>query len=99
MQITKNNESGGEADLRTMTVTEHFGEQALIRDDVRSANAYAIGDVSCITLLRSSFVELLGNLETLREKVCPFYLWKSLLCLCINTMIQNFTEENGGFCK
>lgn len=69
MQITKNDDQGGETELRQMTVTEHFGEQALIRDDVRSANAYAIGAVTCLTLLRSSFVELLGNLEALRAKV------------------------------
>ncbi len=29
---------------------------------------YALGEVSCITIQRSSFVELLGNLQTLREK-------------------------------
>lgn len=74
VQITKNNDNKGEKDyrseieLRTMTVTEHFGEQALIKDEVRSANAYAVGEVSCLTIQRASFVELLGNLETLRER-------------------------------
>ena len=65
--ITKSNE-GKELTLRKMTVMDHFGEQALIADDVRSANVYSDGQSSCLTIQRASFVEILGNLEALRAK-------------------------------
>ena len=42
---------------------DYFGEIALIREDVRSANVYASGSVVCYTLDRTAFTSLVGKIE------------------------------------
>jgi len=46
----------------------HFGEQSLIHESKRQASAYAIGDVSCLALLREDFVTMMGTLKDAMEK-------------------------------
>lgn len=46
---------------------DYFGERALIKDEPRSADVVAVSDVSCLTLNRGEFHELLGDLHDLLE--------------------------------
>ena len=39
-----------EKEVATKAVGDYFGERALIQEDVRSANVYAVGKTSCFTL-------------------------------------------------
>ena len=60
VKITKNID-GKETELKIMGINDHFGEKALIEDDRRSANVIAVGLVTCLTIQRKGFVELLGR--------------------------------------
>ena len=50
--------------LRTITKHDYFGERSLIFNDFRSATVKAKGPVCCWTLIRSEFMELLGDQVT-----------------------------------
>merc|ERR1712134_222010 len=56
-------ETGGEKEVATKHKGDYFGEIALIREDVRSANVYANGSVVCYTLDRSAFTSLVGKIQ------------------------------------
>lgn len=58
-----------EEDIRTLNRGDYFGEQALIKEDKRTANIIAMPPgVECLTLDRESFSQLIGDLCELREK-------------------------------
>jgi cGMP-dependent protein kinase len=58
-----------EEEIRTLGRGEYFGEQALIKEDKRTANIIAISPgVECLTLDRESFIQHIGHLCELREK-------------------------------
>lgn len=58
-----------EEDIRTLTRGDYFGEQALIKEDKRTANIIAMAPgVECLTLDRESFNQLIGDLCELHEK-------------------------------
>jgi len=56
------NEGKAEKEVATKAVGDYFGERALIQEDVRSANVYAVGKTSCFTLDRNAFNSLVGKL-------------------------------------
>jgi len=56
-------ETGGEKEVATKHKGDYFGEIALIREDVRSANVYASGSVVCYTLDRTAFTSLVGKIQ------------------------------------
>lgn len=58
-----------EEEIRTLVRGDYFGEQALIKEDKRTANIIAMSPgVECLTLDRDSFIQLIGNLCELHEK-------------------------------
>lgn len=58
-----------EEEIRTLNRGDYFGEQALIKEDKRTANIIAMPPgVECLTLDRESFSQLIGDLCELREK-------------------------------
>ncbi|KAB0792156.1 hypothetical protein PPYR_14115 [Photinus pyralis] len=63
--------SGGldEEDIRTLTRGDYFGEQALLREECRTASVIAMSPgVECLTLDRESFIQLIGDLSVFKEK-------------------------------
>lgn len=55
--------------IRELTIGDYFGEQALLKTDVRTANVIAQSAVECLTLDRESFFQLVGDIDELRDKV------------------------------
>jgi CRP-like cAMP-binding protein len=54
--------------LRTLGRGEYFGEQALLREEKRSANVVALSPgCECLTLDRESFLQLIGNLSEFKQ--------------------------------
>ncbi|XP_014244772.1 cGMP-dependent protein kinase, isozyme 1-like isoform X2 [Cimex lectularius] len=58
-----------EEEVRTLSRGDYFGEQALLKEDSRTANVIALPPgVECLTLDRESFMLLIGDLSELQEK-------------------------------
>jgi cGMP-dependent protein kinase len=57
-----------EEEIRKLTKGEYFGEQALLKTDVRTASVVATSDTDCLTLDRESFFQLVGDLNELKDK-------------------------------
>lgn len=58
-----------EEDIRILQRGDYFGEQALLKEDKRTANVIAMSPgVECLTLDRESFSQLIGDLCELHEK-------------------------------
>ncbi|XP_076061980.1 cGMP-dependent protein kinase, isozyme 1-like isoform X2 [Oratosquilla oratoria] len=58
-----------EEEIRILEKGSYFGEQALLREECRTANVIAMAPgVECLTLDRDSFIQLIGDLSELREK-------------------------------
>lgn len=58
-----------EEEIRTLGRGEYFGEQALLKEDCRTASVIALHPgVECLTLDRDSFNQLLGSLSEIKEK-------------------------------
>ncbi|KAJ8882012.1 hypothetical protein PR048_018500 [Dryococelus australis] len=56
-------------DIRTLQRGDYFGEQALLKEDCRTASVIALQPgVECLTLDRESFIQLIGDLSELHEK-------------------------------
>jgi len=56
-------------EVRILEKGDYFGEQALLKEDCRSANVIAMAPgVECLTLGRDSFIQLIGDLSELRAK-------------------------------
>lgn len=71
VKVTKNVDrtSKLEEEVRTLGRGEYFGEQALLREDRRTANVIALDPgVECLTLDRDSFNHLIGDLQELQTK-------------------------------
>ncbi|KAK5640118.1 hypothetical protein RI129_010929 [Pyrocoelia pectoralis] len=63
--------SGGldEEEIRTLSRGDYFGEQALLREECRTASVIALNPgVECLTLDRESFIQLIGDLSEIKEK-------------------------------
>ncbi|KAL1516851.1 hypothetical protein ABEB36_000696 [Hypothenemus hampei] len=58
-----------EEEIRTLSRGDYFGEQALLKEDCRTASVIALHPgVECLTLDRDSFNQLLGSLSEIQEK-------------------------------
>ncbi|XP_049780677.1 cGMP-dependent protein kinase, isozyme 1 isoform X2 [Schistocerca cancellata] len=56
-------------EIRTLERGDYFGEQALLKEDCRTASVIALPPgVECLTLDRDSFIQLIGDLSELHEK-------------------------------
>lgn len=68
VRVTKRSD-GREENMRDLGRGDYFGEQALLKTDMRTANVIALSEtVECLTLDRESFFQLVGDLSELREK-------------------------------
>lgn len=55
--------------IRILGRGDYFGEQALLKEDKRTANIIAMQPgVECLTLDRESFTRLIGDLSELHER-------------------------------
>ncbi|KAK6645103.1 hypothetical protein RUM43_001379 [Polyplax serrata] len=58
-----------EEEIRILNKGDYFGEQALLKEDWRTANVIALSPgVECLTLDREPFIQLIGDLSELKEK-------------------------------
>ncbi|GLE03200.1 hypothetical protein PINS_up012079 [Pythium insidiosum] len=57
-----------EKQIRVMKAGDHFGEMALLKDEVRSATCTATTSVQCLTLGREHFIAMLGTLQELMDR-------------------------------
>lgn len=58
-----------EEEIRVLNRGDYFGEQALLKEDCRTASIIALEPgVECLTLDRESFTQLIGDLSELKEK-------------------------------
>lgn len=58
-----------EEEIRTLERGDYFGEQALLKEDCRTASVIAMHPgVECLTLDRDSFIQLIGDLSEIKEK-------------------------------
>ncbi|GLH08674.1 cGMP-dependent protein kinase, isozyme 2 forms cD5/T2 [Gryllus bimaculatus] len=58
-----------EEPIRTLARGDYFGEQALLKEDCRTASVIALPPgVECLTLDRDSFIQLIGDLSELHER-------------------------------
>jgi len=58
-----------EEEIRTLERGDYFGEQALLKEDCRTASIIALPPgVECLTLDRESFIQLIGDLSEFHEK-------------------------------
>lgn len=58
-----------EQEIRTLGRGDYFGEQALLKEDYRTASIIASHPgVECLTLDRESFKQLIGDLSEIKEK-------------------------------
>ncbi|KRT79901.1 cNMP binding protein [Oryctes borbonicus] len=58
-----------EQEIRTLERGDYFGEQALLKEDFRTASVIALHPgVECLTLDRDSFIQLIGDLSEIKEK-------------------------------
>lgn len=66
--------------VQTVDLTKgaHFGERALIRDELRACDVVALTPTVCYTVGREDFVNLLGNLSEAMERSLAVAIVKSL---------------------
>jgi len=68
VKVTKKT-NNKEDEIRTLSKGDYFGEQALLKTDLRTANVIATSEtVECLTLDRDSFFQLVGDISELRDK-------------------------------
>lgn len=54
--------------VNTMQKGDYFGEDAILREDVRQASCIAESHVVCLSLERSDFIELIGSFEEILRR-------------------------------
>ncbi|XP_030292752.1 cGMP-dependent protein kinase 1-like isoform X2 [Sparus aurata] len=64
----QNSGSDEQVPVKTLSKGDWFGEQALKGEDVRTASATAVGDVTCLVIDRESFKQLIGGLDDVNNK-------------------------------
>ena len=52
VRVTMRGEDGEEETIRELVTGDYFGEQALLKTDLRTANVIALSNVECLTLDR-----------------------------------------------
>lgn len=63
VKVTKNQSGSKEEEVAQLQKGAYFGELALQSEEKRSANIYAIGEVTCYSLDRHAFISLIGRLD------------------------------------
>ncbi|CAG0892869.1 unnamed protein product [Cyprideis torosa] len=69
VKVTQTRDGEGETEIRTLARGDYFGEQALLKEEVRTANVIAIEPgVECLEVDREAFVQFIGDLREIQEK-------------------------------
>jgi len=66
--VYKTDESGKEQKLAVLHQGGYFGEKALLKEDVRQASCIAETKVTCLTLARDDFIDMMGTIEDIMSK-------------------------------
>lgn len=61
--VFRSDAAGKEAKLAVLRAGAYFGEQALLKEDVRQASCIAQSKVTCLTLGREDFIDMIGSVE------------------------------------
>ena len=61
--FTTDKDSGAESTKVVLERGSYFGEAALLKEDVRQASCIAVSKVTCLTLGREDFIDILGPFE------------------------------------
>lgn len=61
--VYKSDASGVDQKLTVLREGSYFGEQALLKEDVRAASCVAETKVTCLTLSRDDFIDMMGTME------------------------------------
>ena len=98
MRVTIDSAFGEEKEVAKFHRGQFFGEVALMKEDLRTANVYSVDPVTCYILERKAFTSLIGNL-TDAKKENPT---KSELCLkspkrTINPLVKRAKEFDHNF--
>jgi hypothetical protein len=97
---------GQEMKLTVLHQGDYFGEKALLKEDVRQASCIAETKVTCLTLGRDDFIEMLGSLDDMMKNThkndnlpaFPSHEEKStLLDIQLNDLEVTATLGCGGF--
>lgn len=59
---------GKEVKLATLRQGAYFGEKALLKEDVRQASCIAESKVTCLTLGRDDFIDMMGTIDDIINK-------------------------------
>lgn len=63
--VFRSDKDGKEEKLTTLKQGGYFGEKALLKEDLRQASCIAESTVTCLTLGREDFIDMMGTLEEL----------------------------------
>ncbi|XP_065911725.1 cGMP-dependent protein kinase 1-like isoform X3 [Dysidea avara] len=69
VKVTQQQDDGKEVTKRKLGKGDYFGEKALLGDVERTANVIATTNVSCLTIDRDHFRQLIGTIETYKEEI------------------------------
>ena len=66
--VFKADKEGKEEKLTVLHQGAYFGEKALLKEDVRQASCIAESKVTCLSLGREDFIDMMGNLDDLMQQ-------------------------------
>jgi hypothetical protein len=66
--VFRTDEAGKETKLTVLNQGAYFGEKALLKEDVRQASCVAETKVTCLTLGREDFIDMMGTVEEIIGK-------------------------------
>ena len=66
--VYKTDEVGKDTKLTQLRVGAYFGEKALLSEDVRQASCIAETKVTCLTLGREDFIDMMGTVDDMLSK-------------------------------
>jgi serine/threonine protein kinase len=71
VDVLRSENGGPDRKLTTLRKGAYFGEQALLKEDVRQASCIAASQVTVLTLGRDDFIDMLGSFEDILSGKSP----------------------------
>lgn len=68
VDVHRTDETGKDTHLTTLKQGAYFGEKALLKEDVRQASCIAASKVTCLTLGRDDFIDMMGTVDEIIGK-------------------------------
>lgn len=66
--VFKSKDGGPDEKVVTLTTGGYFGEKALLSEDTRQASCIAESKVTCLTLSREDFIDMMGTIDEMMNK-------------------------------